>query len=200
MFNMFFYKSVIFVENGDSVLVHLSRLHNILICTGDLLYILFCVAYEDFISYFGMYVGKILIGRFHKRPINADYHDLLTLTCGACQFVLGILTNGEVTPPPSSLHPSLSGRGFGLGCVGVLFGCVGNEGLRRGRTHPPQAVPPPFQGGLFCLGNLSECLYSCGSAAPSHFTFHISHFTLNWGSRSFGCRSRRRLRDSHRRW
>ena len=84
MFNMFFYKSVIFVENGDSVLVHLSRLHNILICTGDLLYILFCVAYEDFISYFGMYVGKILIGRFHKRPIYASYHDLLSLTCGAC--------------------------------------------------------------------------------------------------------------------
>ena len=176
------------------MLVHLSRLHNILICTGDLLYILFCVAYEDFISYFGMYVGKILIGRFHKRPINADYHDLLTLTCGACQFVLGILTNGEVTPPPSSLHTSLSGRGFGLGCVGVLFGCVGNEGLRRGRTHPPQAVPPPFQGGFlfwvrdvlfgfregyFCSGCVGFCLgaWWVGACAGGGLT-HRKRFPL----------------------
>ena len=34
-----------------------------------------------------------------------------------------------------------------------LSGCMENLTLRRGRTHPPQAVPPPFQGGFFwCVG------------------------------------------------
>ena len=72
--------------------------------------------------------------------------------------------------PPS--FPPFQGGLFLFWVRWVLFGCVSGEGLRRGRTHPPQAVPPPFQGGFYCLGNLSECLYSYGSAAPSHFTFH----------------------------
>ena len=31
---------------------------------------------------------------------------------------------------------------------GGMSGRVGIPALRRGRTHPPQAVPPPFQGGF----------------------------------------------------
>ena len=42
-----------------------------------------------------------------------------------------------------------------------ISGQMAVSALRRGRTHPPQAVPPPFQGGYFFFGGVGYfCLPS----------------------------------------
>ena len=96
-------------------------------------------------------VWKIFNRAFSQTPDLRGLSRFAHVDMRCMSICIGYFDECRGFPPPSL--PFREGF-LCLGAWWVLFGCVGNEGLRRGRLTHRKRSPLPFREGFLCLGAL----------------------------------------------